>query len=535
MHVLETDNYAMSSVPYQVPSTPSLLTLSSFLYLINVADSLSAQWIHAGLIGPLVVGIVYGPQAADILSASLQSTLISLGYVGLLLIVFEAGLSTNVSLLYNNILISLTVAMTGILLPIALSLILLHFGYGYSPLQAFAAGAALCSTSLGTTLALLDPSLRQTRVGSVLMSAALMDDIAGLVIAAIISRLSSGSARIPWQTIVRPILVSFAFALGTPFFAWVLRWITLKIQDLPLISNGIQRYMFTGPVQLFLDVAVLSGFVAGAQYGGTSALFGAYLAGILLTNAFTFPQRTNPGRNAPGDAEIRQSNKPDGKTFRMHTPQSAFEKYITPSLINVLSPIFFASVGLALPIRSLGSVNGSHRVVWRGMLYSSLMVAAKFTVGIWIVIWPDRQARIGRKRKQNRPPPSRRAPSSDINHQPEIPLGVVPPEIQDETPPDTVPSVLPPTTHSSSQPSMSRTRSAFFLGLAMVARGEIALLVAQLARPLLVPATANGTTGSTESEPFAVVIWAILVTTVGGAIGVGLVLRTSRVASGINR
>ena len=143
MHVLETDNYAMSSVPYQVPSTPSLLTLSSFLYLINVADSLSAQWIHAGLIGPLVVGIVYGPQAAGILSASLQSTLISLGYVGLLLIVFEAGLSTNVSLLYNNILISLTVAMTGILLPIALSLILLHFGYGYSPLQAFAAGAAL--------------------------------------------------------------------------------------------------------------------------------------------------------------------------------------------------------------------------------------------------------------------------------------------------------------------------------------------------------------------------------------------------------
>lgn len=45
--------------------------------------------------------------------------------------------------------------MTGVAFPIALSLALLNAGYGYSSLEAFAAGAALCSTSLGTTLAAL--------------------------------------------------------------------------------------------------------------------------------------------------------------------------------------------------------------------------------------------------------------------------------------------------------------------------------------------------------------------------------------------
>lgn len=82
-------------------------------------------------------------------------------------------------------------------------------------------------------------------------------------------------------------------------------------------------------------------------------------------------------------------------------------------------------------------------------------------------------------------------------------------------------------------------RAALLLGLAMVARGEIALIVAELARPLLVgPALPSTTTttgagvGSTtvtrtpipDEEPFAIVVWAILLSTVGGAIGVGALI-----------
>ena len=70
----------------------------------------------------------------------------------------------------------------------------------------------------------------------------------------------------------------------------------------------------------------------------------------------------------------------------------------------------------------------------------------------------------------------------------------------------------------SSTNELPPARSAALLGLAMVARGEIALIVAQLARGLLV----NGV----DEEPFAVVIWGILVSTLGGALGVGMLLRS---------
>ena len=72
--------------------------------------------------------------------------------------------------------------------------------------------------------------------------------------------------------------------------------------------------------------------------------------------------------------------------------------------------------------------------------------------------------------------------------------------------------ILSPTT------DLPPARSAALLGVAMVARGEIALIVAQLARGLLV--------SGVDEEPFAVVIWGILVSTLGGALCVGMLLRS---------
>ena len=78
-----------------------------------------------------------------------------------------------------NLWLSSLVALTGIALPIGLSYILMLVT-GATPLQAFAAGAALCSTSLGTTFTVMQVSgLVVTRMGVVLTSAAMMDDVVG--------------------------------------------------------------------------------------------------------------------------------------------------------------------------------------------------------------------------------------------------------------------------------------------------------------------------------------------------------------------
>ncbi|KAJ4472147.1 hypothetical protein J3R30DRAFT_3709601 [Lentinula aciculospora] len=163
------------------------------------------------------------------------------------------------TLLYNNIPSSILVGGSGIILPIALAITVVHFGFGYNILQSFAARASLSSTSLGTTLALFKPELHQTRIGIVLLSAALFHDVVGLVIAAIIQTFSSNpSGSIPWQDIVRPVLGSVAFVVVT----WLL---------------------------LFFLAAIIAGFVAGANYAGTSELFGAHLAGVLVAHIFHAP------------------------------------------------------------------------------------------------------------------------------------------------------------------------------------------------------------------------------------------------------
>ncbi|KAJ7231999.1 Cation/H+ exchanger [Mycena rebaudengoi] len=468
----------MSSPEYITPELPLLLTVSSFLYLINVAEALFTRYINAGLLGSLCIGILYGSQVADILPAAVQTTFITLGYVGLLLIIFEAGLSTTMSLLFDNLLLSCMVAISGISLPIALSMLLLHFGYGYSPIQSFAAGAALSTTSLGTTLAVLKPEYRQTRTGTVLMAAALLDDIGGLVMASILSQLSAyeATSSIPWYVVGRPILVSFGFACGVPLLAFVSRYAMHKCR--------LDRSLTPPRPQLFILVATLSGFVAGAKYAGTSELFGAYLAGAFMTFVF-----------GPSSS-LRVVPEPESSP-----PVLAFHHYILPFLQVFLSPMFFASIGTALPIRSLGSVGGSPRVIWRGLVYSLLMGIAKAVVGVWMLIWPDLTAGkrwFGRQLVRPAPPENNDDDKQGADGEQII--------------------IAQPTSTVADEP-FTPIVSAALVGFAMIARGEIALIIAEIAKPLL---------GDGASEPFAVVIWATMLNTAGGAILVGFLLRARR-------
>ncbi|KAG6857490.1 hypothetical protein H0H87_002115 [Tephrocybe sp. NHM501043] len=471
-----------TAIAYTVPPIPVLLTISSFIYILNVAEYLFSSFVNAGLIGSLLVGIIYGPEASDILPGYIQSTFIILGYIGLLLLVFEAGLSTNVTQIYSNFVLSSIVAVSGIAFPIGISVLLLRYGYGYTSIQAFGSGVALCSTSLGTTLTLLSPELRQTRTGVILLSAALLDDITGLIFAAIIPNLpydGSNSSGVNWFTIVRPILSSIAFGMGAPLAAIVMRRVV------PTLPPLWVKRLYTNQAQTLFIITVLIGFVAGAHYAGTSELFGAYLAGAFLNH--TFP--------SPIGVTDSISPLPDN----LSSPVFAFMLHLHPLLHRFLSPMFFASIGIAIPIRSLFIVKGSRRVIWRGILYSLLMVLGKAAAGLWIFIWPDTASRDGWCcSKRLRTSSARVSPANSF-------------ESLEQR-------------NDSSESRLTRTKSAALIGLAMVARGEIALIIAQLAQPLLV---GDAPLGPHEtSEPFAVVIWAILVTTVGGALGVGWLLRS---------
>lgn len=289
-------------LPYHEPGIVTILIQSSFLLTLNIVNTLFDKLIFCGLLGQVFIGVAWGTPGAKWLGNDVEDVIVQLGYLGLILLVYEGmkmpklysplatnksqgGLGTNFSSLKANILLSAAVAITGISFPIALSFVLLPL-VGASPVQAFAAGAALCSTSLGTTFTILSTSgLAATRLGTVLTTAAMMDDVVGLIMVQVISNLGK-SDDFSAVTVVRPLAVSFGFALVTPLVClFVVRpitsWMTRLRKSHP--RGVVKKVCEASYTPFVLHTLVLLGYVAASSYAGTSNLFAAYLAGTSIS------------------------------------------------------------------------------------------------------------------------------------------------------------------------------------------------------------------------------------------------------------
>jgi Kef-type K+ transport system membrane component KefB len=116
---------------YHEPDIVSVLTLISFFILLSVSEWLSNKVFRAGLIGQIIIGLIYGVPIADILALEWQEAFLALGYIGLILIILEGGLTIRLDLLRQNIGLSIIAALIGVLTPIALSFALLYAGFGH--------------------------------------------------------------------------------------------------------------------------------------------------------------------------------------------------------------------------------------------------------------------------------------------------------------------------------------------------------------------------------------------------------------------
>ena len=331
---------------------------------------MSTVIIRAGIIGPIAVGIIYGAPLANILEHNWQETFLAVGYVGLILIIFEGGLTTRMDLLKQNFSLSMLAATTGVVFPIGLSYLLLHLGFGFGAVETFIIGAALSTTSLGTTFAVIGGAsksidLSQTRVGTVLVSAAVIDDVSGLVMSSVIGELgtleTSSNVNLGWL-IGRPILASLLMAALTP----VLTKYVLAPFFRHYIEYRFARYDHRS--NIFLMVLVLSAFISIAAYSGTSVLFGAFLAGSFLTY---LPSKHPEGPFVVLTREEGEQNEDKSPTF-VHT----FQLYCSDVQRYLMEPLFFASIGFAIPFLDLWT----GETVWKGIVYSLLMLFAKVRI-----------------------------------------------------------------------------------------------------------------------------------------------------------
>lgn len=78
-----------TSLPYHEPGIVTILVIASFLLLLNAVNYVLNRLVYCGLVGQLFIGIAWGIPGANWLSADLQHSIVQLGYLGLILIVYE--------------------------------------------------------------------------------------------------------------------------------------------------------------------------------------------------------------------------------------------------------------------------------------------------------------------------------------------------------------------------------------------------------------------------------------------------------------
>ena len=346
----------MASLPYHEPGITTILSLISFILALNGSRYVLDRLLCCGLLGEIFIGVVWGAPLGGTawLTAANQETVQSFGYLGLIGLVFEGGMNTSLSGLRETAIMSISIATIGLCVPIGLSFLLLVFPIfdgttsmaHPSPLAAFSAGASLCSTSLGTTFAILSAAgLQKTKIGVVLVGAAMMDDVVGLVMVKIVTALGSGDFT-AWG-VARPIVSSFALFVVTialtpyvirPSLEWTLRWARKDREPGNVEKSGMQKLMNMAKstfrqlhLHFILATLALIAFVTIAAYIDASILFAAFIAGGFV-------------QAISGGSESRNASIGGEDTAQICT--NLYDQYYRPVIAYILAPFFFVSTVL---------------------------------------------------------------------------------------------------------------------------------------------------------------------------------------------
>jgi Kef-type K+ transport system membrane component KefB len=232
-----------------------------------------------------------------------------------------------------------------------------------TPLQAFSAGAALCSTSLGTTFTILGTSgLSATRLGVVLTSAAMMDDVVGLIMVQVISNL--GGDAFDAITVVRPIVVSLAFAIVIPILCrFIVVPVTIRLNSFreATPTSNISKALSLRQTAFVIHTAYLLGIVIGATFAGTSGLLAAYIAGATISwwdydvpHLEVQDANANDSHGTEGSRAVESQTTEESSAapvdqgplptaMKGGSGVEVFHRYYEPALQRILKPFFFVS------------------------------------------------------------------------------------------------------------------------------------------------------------------------------------------------
>jgi Kef-type K+ transport system membrane component KefB len=309
--------------------------LSVILLCAKLAGYLTMRLGQPSVLGELLVGILLGPSVIDILNLpfiehSLAETIAELGELGVLLLMFIAGLELHLDELTRNTRVAGYAGFLGVLVPT-----LTGWGagrlFGMDNAAATFLGLTLGATSVSISAqTLMELKVLRSRVGLSLLGAAVFDDILVILSLSVFLAVEAGAGSLGGVLWILVRMIAF-LALSAAFGWWVLPWLMRRVASLP-VSEGV--------LTLALVVMFVYG-LAAELLGGMAAITGSFIAGLMMAHS--------------------------GEKERV-------ERGVHALAYGLFVPVFFINIGLSVNARELEI----------GMLWFALVITLTAIIGKWL-------------------------------------------------------------------------------------------------------------------------------------------------------
>ncbi|MBE7086835.1 MAG: cation:proton antiporter [Clostridiales bacterium] len=299
-------------------------------------------FIVAGiLIGTSIWGLFFDIGSNWIFPITENVYLKAFAEVGVIFVMFTAGLETNLEDIKNTGKVSFLIALMGVVIPLGAGFLLAWlFLPNESVYTWLFVGVIMTATSVGITVEVLrEMGKLQTKVGTVIVSSAIIDDVLGVIVLAIALSLSGGNAvTSPVLSLINPngnaiitvlwIFAFFVFAVGVGIpLAKLFKYIEKKTphtRRIPILS---------------ISMCLAYAFVAEKVFG-VADITGAYIAGIILS--------TN------------------------HASAQYVDRKVTINSYTIFAPIFFACIGIKISFASF-----TLDVLWFALAFVAVAILTK--------------------------------------------------------------------------------------------------------------------------------------------------------------
>ncbi len=248
-----------------------LLQITLFLLVAKIGGELAERAHQPPILGELLGGMVLGPSFLGIVTP--DPVMRDISQVGIILLMFLAGLETDLGEMKKTGLSSFLAAIGGVAVPFTLAIIVGYI-YGWSTPDALFLGTILTATSVGITArTLMDMGKLHSSVGMTILGAAVIDDVIGIIIFTVVRGFSlhEKMSILTFWKLAGLMALFFIISLKLGF------WVSDKLSRLMV-------KMRTPEVSLTLTIIFVLTLAIVAERVQVAGITGAFIAGIVMSN-----------------------------------------------------------------------------------------------------------------------------------------------------------------------------------------------------------------------------------------------------------